>query len=337
MSLERRRGYIRTSEQSEDVLERWDIPDYNPVDAPPRDTAMNYDPGWEPSEIIEDDQESELDLSMLTADALDEIRQSAVEEGMAEGREAGFSEGKEAGFEEGKTEGFEVGKEEGYQQGLEEGQKLIETRCQHLDTILSKLAFPLEQVDHQVQNQVVDMVLHLAKAVIQTEVQTNPQVILNTLREAVNALPMAGRQITIYLHPEDLDVVTSAHSVESLREREWHLIAEPSLNRGDIQVACGDSVVDYRMEDRICEMLSRFAGQNISKGPNPPEDGMGADVLQGAEQVVTGDIPEILETEPVQEDPVQTDSQASQSEPERLDEVTTDLRDEAGDDNAQPV
>ncbi|WP_281544050.1 flagellar assembly protein FliH [Grimontia sp. SpTr1] len=341
MSLERRRGYIRASEQTEDVLERWDIPNYDPANAPPRDTAMNYDPGWEPTELEEDDQEPELDLSMLTADALEQIRQSAVEEGMAEGREAGFTEGKEAGFEEGKTEGFDAGKEEGYQQGMEEGQQLIENRCHQLDAILSKLAFPLVQVDHQVQNQMVELVLHLAKAVIQTEVQTNPQVILNTLREAVNALPMSGRQITIYLHPEDLDVVTTAHSVESLRDREWRLIAEPSINRGDIQVACGDSVVDYRMEDRIREMLTRFAGQNMAKDPEAPADGLGADVLQGADKVVTGEMleqPEESLSEPQDEDVL-----ASASEPEQAQDVEPAIEEipdadvQAGEDDGQPV
>ncbi|WP_325891971.1 flagellar assembly protein FliH [Grimontia sp. NTOU-MAR1] len=341
MSLERRRGYIRANEQPEGVLERWDIPNYDPSNAPPRDTAMNYDPGWEPAELAEEDQEPELDLSMLTADSLEQIRQSAVEEGMAEGREAGFTEGKEAGFEEGKTEGFEAGKEEGYQQAMDDGQQLIENRCHHLDAILSKLAFPLEQVDHQVQHQVVELVLHLSKAVIQTEVQTNPQVILNTLREAVNALPMNGRQITIYLHPEDLDVVTTAHSVESLRDREWRLIAEPAINRGDIQVACGDSVVDYRMEDRIREMLTRFTGQNMTKEPEPSADGLGADVLQGADKLVTGDIPEQGEDVTVAQQEQDLHPADSSDEPVLDTEPTSEAIHDAevltGDDDGQPV
>ncbi|WP_407331071.1 flagellar assembly protein FliH [Enterovibrio sp. 27052020O] len=295
MGLDRRRGYIRATEEQDDALERWSIPRYGEAAAAPKETALNYDPSWEPPEPTDEDQEPEIELTMLTADALEDIRQSAVEEGMEEGRAAGFEEGREAGFEEGKAAGFEEGKEEGYQQGLTEGQQVIEERCQHLDAMLEKLAFPLVQIDHQVQQQVIDMVMHLAKAVIQTEVVTNPQMILNTLREAVNALPMAGRQITIYLHPDDMDVVTAAHSEASLRDREWRLMSEPALNRGDIQVACGDSVVDYRIEDRIKQILARFVGQNVSREPIAPEDH--ADVILGADKVVSADSDEALASE----------------------------------------
>lgn len=338
MSLERRRGYIRGNEQSEGVLERWSLPSYDPSDAPPKETALNYDPGWEPPELVEEEQEPELDLSMLTADALEQIRHSASEEGYTEGREAGFAEGKEAGFEEGKAEGFEAGKTEGHQQGLEEGQQLIDERCQHLDAMLAKLAFPLLQVDHDVQQQMVELVLQLAKAVIQTEVQTNPQVILTTLREAVNALPMTGRQITIYLNPEDMDVVTSAHSVASLQDREWRLIAEPSLGRGDIQVACGDSVVDYRMEDRIRQMLSRFAGQNRTSAPQPPEDGLGEGVMLGADKVISG---RAEDTGSETSDPELAATEADTSAiPEANSNQTEEIAPETvegGDDDGQPV
>ncbi|MEZ8128678.1 flagellar assembly protein FliH [Enterovibrio norvegicus] len=288
MSFDRRRGYIRSTEQEEGVLERWSIPNYDPNAALPKETALNYDPGWEPSDIEEEPEEPEIDFKMLTPDALEQIRHSAYEEGMEEGRDAGFTEGRDAGFEEGKTAGFDAGKEEGFQEGLTEGQQLIENRCQYLDAIIEKLAFPLTQVDHHVHQQVMDMVIQLTKAVIQAEVLTNPQVILNTLREAVAALPMAGRQIAIYLHPEDMDVVTEAHSAESLQDRQWKLFSEPSLNRGDIQVACGDSVVDYRMDDRIKQLLTRFAGQNLTSEPELPEDGAGADVLR---HVDISDIP----------------------------------------------
>nr|WP_269808518.1 flagellar assembly protein FliH [Enterovibrio nigricans] len=229
MTLDRRRGYIRTSEQPDDVLERWELPSYAGGKPQPKDTALNYDPSWEPPELEEPEVEPELDLSMLTAEVLEEIRQSAYEEGHEEGREAGFDEGKTSGLEQGKIEGLEAGKAEGFEQGLADGQKLVEERCRHLDVMLTKLAFPIHQVDHHVQQQVVELVMHLAKSVIQTEVMTNAQVILNTLREAVNALPIAGRQVTIYLHPDDMEIVTSAHSVESLRDREWRLIAEPHL------------------------------------------------------------------------------------------------------------
>lgn len=281
MTLNRRRGFIRTTSGSDDALDRWSLPSYDEDKEFPKNTAMNYDPGWEPPQESEGDQDAEpqIDISMLTADALDKIRQSAVDEGMEQGKEAGFKEGREAGFEEGKTAGFGEGKAAGLEEGLSEGKEEIQNHCRHLDSMLEKLAFPIQQINEQVQQQVMDLVLALTKAVIGTEALTNPKVILNTVHETVNALPMTGRKITVYLHPDDLDIVKSAHTKDALEQRDWQLISEPALHRGDIQVASGDSVVDFKLEDRIAQVLARFAGQNRPVEPKIPENGMGKDVL----------------------------------------------------------
>lgn len=282
MSINRRRGYIRATDQPDGALERWSLPHYEEMNREPKNTAMNYDPSWQPpaEEILDDnDAEPEIALSMLTADGLEQIRQSAVDEGMEEGRQLGHQEGHKTGFEQGHKAGFDEGKTAGFEQGLSEGQQHIDVQCQHLDQIIKKLAFPIEQIDNQVRQQVMQLVIQLAKAVMQTEIQTNEKIILKTLHETVNALPMADRKITVYLQPDDFNVVTSAHSDEALQERQWRLIAEPSLNRGDIQVASGDSQVDYKIEDRISQILARFSGQNPLPELSPPADGIGADVL----------------------------------------------------------
>ncbi|GAL14747.1 flagellar assembly protein FliH [Vibrio astriarenae] len=41
----------------------------------------------------------------------------------------------------------------------------------------------------QVEKQLVDMVLTIAREVVHVEVQTNPQVILDTIKESVDVLP----------------------------------------------------------------------------------------------------------------------------------------------------
>lgn len=322
MNLPRRRGYIRADERLQGALERWELPSYVQSDAKPRETAINFDPAWEPDlhqEQVQSD-EPELDLTMLTADALENIRQSAVDEGMAEGKELGFNQGKESGFEQGKLEGIEEGKKEGFAQGLSDGQDDINAKCQHLDEIIEKLAFPILQIDNQVQQQMMGLVLQLVKAVIQTEVQTNPKVILNTVHETVKALPMADRQITLYLHPEDLEIVQSAHSESSLKERKWRLIGEPSLERGDIQAACCDSLVDFKMEDRILQLLAKFSGQNSIKEP-VSDNGLGENVLIEADQ--HQDILPEKALDTVEQDEVEIKQELTSQENNSIDNLTS--------------
>lgn len=259
MSFERRRGFLRVTEHQAQELERWAYPDYADDHSAPIDNAINYDPQWQP-ELPE--EEEEQGPPPLTAADLEDIRHSAYEEGHAEGIAAGHTEG----FEAGKTEGLEAGQQEGLeqglQQGLEQGQVQINEHVAHLTALIEKLATPLQQLDSDVENQVLNMVTSLARELIRVEVQTNPQVILNTIREVIGALPIVDRQVQVHLHPEDLDLVKQAYGEENLSERNWSLQAEPSLNRGDLQVQSGDSSIDYMMEDRIRHLLNQFNGVN---------------------------------------------------------------------------
>ena len=85
---ERRRGFLRVSEHQAQELERWAYPDYSPEHEGMTENALNYDPQWQVEPLDE-----EPELPPLTAADLDDIRHSAYEEGIAEGRAAGHSEG----------------------------------------------------------------------------------------------------------------------------------------------------------------------------------------------------------------------------------------------------
>lgn len=259
MSIDRRRGFLRVSDHQAQELERWAYPDYADEPQGPSDNALNYDPQWPPEP---EEEAEEQGPPPLTAADLEEIRHSAYEEGLAEGREAGHAEGLQAGHEAGLEAGRQEGLEQGLAQGMEQGQAQITEQVTHLTALIEKLATPLQQVDAEVENQMVSLVTSLTRELIRIEVQTNPQVILNTIREVMAALPITGQQTQLNLHPDDLAVVKDAYGEENLSERQWTLQAEPSLTRGDLQVVAGNSSIDYLLEDRIRHLLQQFQGAN---------------------------------------------------------------------------
>lgn len=266
--MDRRRGFLRVSEHQAQELERWAYPDYSPEHEGMAENALNYDPDWQ-VEPLDDEPE----LPPLTAADLDDIRHSAYEEGIAEGRAAGHSEGfeqgQQQGLEQGQQQGLEQGLAQGLAQGLEQGKAQIDEQVGYLTQLVEKLATPLQQVDSAVEQQLVQLVTSLARELVQVELKTNPQVILQTLREGIAALPMAGQQTTIQLHPDDLDIIKQAYGAESLAERHWTLQAEPAMNRGDLFVASGNSTVDYQMENRLRHQLEQFVGLNNQPQPLP--------------------------------------------------------------------
>lgn len=263
MSTDRRRGFMRVSEHQAQELERWAFPDYAEEQLAPRDNAISFDPQWEPEPL---EPEEEPGPPPLTAADLDEIRQSAYEEGLSEGRTAGHSEGYELGKQEGLDAGLIEGREQGHAEGLQQGQAEIATHVAALVKLAEQFATPLQQLDSEVEKQLVEMATSLAKELIRVEVQTNPQVILQTVREVIAELPMADRTVTLQVHPEDLEIIRDAYSDDDLEDRQWKLQAEPAMNRGDLHVQAGDSSVGFFMDDRIRQLLQQFQGVNQQHG-----------------------------------------------------------------------
>lgn len=264
MSLERKRGFLRLdNDEQVEKPERWGMPDYtSQTHKQAKETAMNYDPSWMPiAEPVAEEAPKEL-----TEEEIELIKQQAYQEGLHQGQEAGFKQGYEKGKEQGTQEGHQEGLEAGKIEGVAAGQEFIQQQVQTFVNLANQFAQPLELMNAQVEKQLVDMVLTLAKEVVHVEVQTNPQVILDTIKQSVESLPISGHEITLKLHPDDVEIIRSSYGSEELEFRNWTLMAEPALNRGDVQIEAGESSVNYRMEDRIRSVIQSFCGVNRHQG-----------------------------------------------------------------------
>ncbi|PMH41039.1 flagellar assembly protein FliH [Vibrio sp. 10N.286.49.B3] len=259
MSVDRKRGFLRPDdEQSIAQPEKWGLPDYSSeVQKSARETAFNYDPSWVPQEEV-----IEEEAFVLTDEQIEIIKKGAYQEGLYEGQEAGFKQG----YDKGKEEGFQAGHSEGLQagqlEGVTAGQEYIKQQVDIFMGLADQFSQPLALMTNQVEKQLVDMVLTLVKEVVHIEAQTNPQIILDTVKESVESLPVTGHAITVKLNPDDAEIIRSSYGENELEQRQWSLIGEPALNRGDLQIEAGDSSVNYRIEDRIRSVIQGFCRAN---------------------------------------------------------------------------
>jgi flagellar assembly protein FliH len=263
MSIDRKRGFLRpqTAEEIEKT-EAWGVPDYS-EERQAKPTAFNYDPGWIP-DFSEESEEQ--DIPPLTQQDLESIRQDAYQEGLMQGKEAGFTQGYEKGKAEGLLAGQAEGLELGKNEGIEQGQETIKQHIESFVELANQFAQPLELMNAQVERQLVDMVLTLVKEVVHVEVQTNSQIILDTVKESVESLPITGHSISLKLNPEDAKLVREAYGESELEQRKWTLIHEPALQRGDVQIEAGESSVSYRIDERIHSVITRFCSANRHYG-----------------------------------------------------------------------
>ncbi|MGF1749496.1 MULTISPECIES: flagellar assembly protein FliH [Vibrio] len=264
MAGDRKRGFLRPSEDiTMESAHSWGLPDYtSQTNQHARETALNYDPSWTPlDEPTPEDAPFEL-----TEEQIELIKQGAYQEGLFQGQEAGFKQG----FDKGKQEGMEAGHQEGLElgkaEGVAAGEEYIKQQVEIFMGMANQFAQPLELMNSQVEKQLVDMVLTLVKEVVHVEVQTNPQFILDTIKQSVEVLPIVGHAITLKLHPADVDIVRAAYGDQELDIRNWQLVVEPALNRGDVQIEAGESSVSYKVEERIHSVLQSFCGTNRHQG-----------------------------------------------------------------------
>lgn len=214
----------------------------------------------------------EVQLKPLTAEDIENIRSAAYEDGAAQGKEEGFSLGYAEGREQGYQDGLQQGQAEGKKLGLDEGETLIREQLAQLQNLIEQLQKPLEKVDAQVEQALLTLSLAMAEAVIGVEVKTNPQLILQSLRQAVESLPYQAEKLTIKLHPDDVAVVRQHYSEQDLLERQWQLRAEPSYNRGDCRVESSESSVDRSMKSRLQSSLEHFLQEPVQEPSAPTED-----------------------------------------------------------------
>jgi len=214
----------------------------------------------------------EEEIKPLTLEDIEAIRQSAYEDGFQEGKEAGFRTGTDEGKEEGFKEGVAQGVAQGTETGLLAGQAQIDEQLSIWQSLIERLHNPLEKLDDNVEYQLIRLATTLAEQIARCEVQTNPQIILQALKQAVEALPVSEQTLRILLHPEDLKFVQHAYSQEICLKRGWDLQGEPALARGDCQIQTQTSSVDYAFTTRIEQVLKHFFKENYHQLPEKNED-----------------------------------------------------------------
>ncbi len=206
----------------------------------------------------QEDEEQEEQLQPLTAEEIEEIRQAAYEEGILQGHNDGFEKGHVEGMEKGYADGLEKGKEEGFESGLEQGREAVEQMAARWQSMMAQLNAPLKEVDIEAEQQLVELAVMLAEAVVGVEVKTNREAIFNTLNESVKALPIADGTCEIRVHPDDLELIKQHYSDEQLLENGWQVKSDPTIEIGGCLVESRTSSIDQRLKTRLNNTLERF-------------------------------------------------------------------------------
>jgi flagellar assembly protein FliH len=162
-------------------------------------------------------------------------------------------------------EGFNMGRKEGRSQGYKEGREQVESESQELfqrlEALFNSLANPVSQLDDELETSIAELTLAIARQLVRREIKIEPGEIVAVVREAVRALPISARNPTIYLHPEDMQLVRNALSLGD-DEKTYRFEEDLLLVRGDCRVETESSYIDASIEARLSAIAANMLGDD---------------------------------------------------------------------------
>jgi flagellar assembly protein FliH len=173
-----------------------------------------------------------------TVGELEDVERRAFEEAYAKGREAGLVSAKAE-----------------HQQAVAQ----LKAQIARLEQVLDGLAQPLKDVDAQVEAELTNLALTVARQLVRRELRIDPAQVIAIIRETVALLPASAREVRVHLHPEDAAVVRERLAATT-SERAWTMIEDPVMTRGGCRVTTESAHIDARLETRINTVITTILG-----------------------------------------------------------------------------
>jgi flagellar assembly protein FliH len=174
----------------------------------------NFDPPRDPALMS-----GESAITLSTAEEIEKLKHEAQEAGHAAGKAAGYAE----------------------------GQKRARAEGARLAVLVTQLDDALKVFDQQVAEDLLALALDVARQVIRQTVAVKPEILIETIQEALTLThhPHA----TIHLHPEDASLVRTYFG-EQLAHAGHRIQEDKRLQRGGCTIEAGGSQIDARLATR---------------------------------------------------------------------------------------
>ncbi len=157
-------------------------------------------------------------------------------------------------------------REDGFAAGLAEGRaaakQQLDQQLAHLEALCMAAARPLGALDDVTERELARLATVMARRVVARELQLDPSLIELAVREAAAALPSATRELRVWVHPDDLNLLRELGASEPL----WRLGGNPALSRGDCILEGERSRLDARVDTRLAAVIDAVLGNDVDDG-----------------------------------------------------------------------
>ena len=184
---------------------------------------------WQAPSVMRD---HELSQPKMTAEDIENIKQMA------------------------RREGFN----RGYREGKATGEKYMLQKSQAIQQIIHALVAPLSDLDDQVEEELLQLAIAVAKQIVRRELKLDPRQVIAVVREAMAGLPVSSQQVQIHLHAEDAKLLEEAFHYFTEENANIRIVEDPLLQRGECKVASQSSHIDASLDNRMAQIAARILG-----------------------------------------------------------------------------
>ncbi|TAK99056.1 MAG: hypothetical protein EPO09_01650 [Aquabacterium sp.] len=154
-------------------------------------------------------------------------------------------------------EARQTGYQDGYRNGLAALESYKQTQAAQMaaymsdqvGVLASDFHHRLESLEQQLAGRIAGVALELARQVVRSELQQNPEVVVEVAEQALTTLLASARQIVLRLNPDDHGLA-QAQLTEVLAARGARMVPDASITRGGCIVESDIAVVDASVEAR---------------------------------------------------------------------------------------
>ena len=147
---------------------------------------------------------------------------------------------------------------EGYAQGMERAKADIDSRLAQLNSLIDMFEAPLDSLEDQLMQRLINAVLLVSKAIVTDAVATDPALVKKLVEYALSQIHQdSDGATTIHVHPDDLPFVR-AHLEQRDTAFAWELVPDSNLGRANSRISMGDSWISDSIESRVKSMLDQL-------------------------------------------------------------------------------
>jgi len=148
----------------------------------------------------------------------------------------------------------------GLAEGIESGKQAIQEKINSFQSMLSALSEPFSELDKQVDEELVVLVQTLVRQMVRREIKQDPGQVMAVVREAMQSLPVASRQLQLRLNPDDALLVQEFYK-SGEQDLAWDIVEDPLINRGGCKIITAVSEVDATLETRLNQLFAHVFGE----------------------------------------------------------------------------